>query len=177
MVQNYFEIIVQKMVDLGFYSYAFPAILTLAIVWALLTKSKVLGEKQWVVGTISIIAAALVLGFPVITGQNLSQQISVFFTQSMVVLLVLVVGLMIAGLVHPKLFDFLGKWFEEQSFIWIVGIGVVALFIISGLVQVLWTVVRIPLKAGEVPGASGDVMLLAAALMVFIVLIIIASNR
>lgn len=174
MAQNYFEIIIQKMIDLGFYGYFFPFVITLAIAFALLQKSKILGENAKVNGVVAGVLAFLVFGFPVITGTSLAEPISIFFTQTIVIALVFVMVIVIASIFHPKIFDFLSEEFTAASLNSIIVI-VIGLLIVSSLITVFWSATKTPEKPGEIRSSS-DIRILIVILIAFIAFLVIASQ-
>lgn len=174
MAQNYFEIIVQKMIELGFYGYFFPWLITFAIAFALFQKSKILGENVKVNGVVALALAFLVFGFPVITGTSLAEPISIFFTQTVVVAMVFVMVIVIASIFHPKIFDYLTEKFSAGALNSIIAI-VIGLLVVSSLVTVFWSATKTPEKPGEIR-ASSDIRILIVILIAFIAFLVIASQ-
>jgi len=121
--------------------------ITSAIFYGILRKSQIFGPSDKNVAlnaVISLSAAFMVWAFPVINGVDIQSQLSTFFMQGTVVMLILMVGLMVAGMVFPP--DMPTKLWEklqQTSFpiaIFLVGIAVgIIVFITSGLVSLFLT--------------------------------------
>src|SRR5437867_7967016 len=110
-----FEIVAQKMVELGFFNFIFPFIITSAIFYALLRRAQVVGESPTVNAVVSISIAFLIFGFPVIAGINLTTPLSTFFTQATIWLLILFVGAMLASIFYPNFSEMLIKQFTHRT--------------------------------------------------------------
>ena len=63
-----FDIVVSKLVELGFYDFFFPFLILTVITFALLRKSRILGEGVAINAVISLAIGMMILGFPVIVG-------------------------------------------------------------------------------------------------------------
>jgi hypothetical protein len=99
-----FTAVIQKLQDIGAFNFLFPYILTAAIFYGLLRKSRVFGppdENVAVNGIVSIVAALMVLAYPILSGVPIGGLFSPFFTQALVVTLVFMVALMIMGMFLP----------------------------------------------------------------------------
>jgi hypothetical protein len=57
-----FEAVAKKMVDLGFYSYIFPFIITSAIFYALIKRSKLFGESVTASAAVALSAEVIMNG-------------------------------------------------------------------------------------------------------------------
>ena len=165
-----------RFLDLGF-GNVFVFALAAAIIWALLKKSKILGESESVNGTIAVVAAFLMaFVYPVLTGLSLTTNLSLFFTQTLSVFLFFVVGFLAASLFYPDLGKFLTEEFKHRSSLWVmIAIGIV-LFISSGMVTTLFSLGNLP----KVPGSRAVetppvITIIGSGLILLIVIIIIAS--
>ncbi|MBS3054717.1 MAG: hypothetical protein J4431_04225 [Candidatus Aenigmarchaeota archaeon] len=58
-----FELFVRNLDQLGFFGFLLPWILTFAVLYALLLKTKALGDDQKIIGVVSMVAAFFVIGF------------------------------------------------------------------------------------------------------------------
>ena len=177
MAENIFAPIISKLVDVGFYDFLL-FVFSLAIFYALLKKSKILGESSMVNGLIAFVGAFLVFGYPVLIGISLTLPLTTFFTQAVVWILLIFVGLMLSSLFYPDLPKMLAEQFTKRTTIYeMIAIGV-SLLITSTLISVLWQSVGLG-KSAEGPGApapSQDVTLIAAGVIIFIVLILIGAT-
>jgi hypothetical protein len=176
--QTPFEAVVQKLVSLGFYDFFFPFLITSAILFALLRKSKVLGESNVMNGVVAISVGMLIFGFPVLTGVTYGTELSVFFVQVTIFVLILVGAVIMASVFYPDIMKVAFEQFKSRSFLYYmlaIGIGI---FVISGLVGTFINIGN-PAITGEepeVPGPPNDIVIIIAALIIFMILIIIAAS-
>jgi hypothetical protein len=171
---NPFEIIINKMISLGFYDFLFPFIIASAIFYALLKKSKIFGESIVINAVISLSIALLIFGFPVIAGLSLASALSAFFTQATVWILILSIGFLLASLFYPDLAKMLLETFKRRTTLFMLLALGIALFVTSGLLSV-FTAPLTP-KPGAPPGPPYDVILISTALIIFVILIAIAAS-
>lgn len=172
---NIFQPVVEKLIDLGFYEFFFPWLITAAIFFGLLKKSKVLGEGVVLNGVVALSIAFLIFGFPVISGFSLALPISSFFTQATAIILFIFMGLLLASMFVPDLRDFLGKAFTRRTILWeMLALGL-TLFITSTLISVFWFQAGKPTQPGAPPAPPTDIITIATGVIIFVVLLIIAS--
>jgi LPXTG-motif cell wall-anchored protein len=135
---NPFQLIAQRMVELGAINFFIPWIITTTIFWALLTKSKMF-ESSLVNAILSISVAFLVWGYlvsPIAIG--LGKSLSIFITQGLVLIIVFMVALLGASMFYPKFGETLTTAFKSKTMIWIfIAIFFGGLFFTSGLYRVL----------------------------------------
>ncbi len=175
-----FEIVILKLQSLGAFQFLFPFMLTAAIFYGLIRKSRLFGkaEENVAVNTIvSLVAAFMVWASPVILGINIEKSLSAFFLQAISMMMVIVVGLLITGMFLPEdLAASLGqKLFDKK------GSGIVVIFgvliaagvlISSGLVNLIIPGgILLPSLGG--PGGQG---LSEETILTLIVLIILAVS-
>lgn len=172
-----FQPFIQKLIQLGFYNFFFPWLITTALMYGLLKKSKVLGESNFYNGVVALTIAFLVIGFPQMFGNPsfFALPLSAFFTQATVIILFLGFGFLIASLFYPNLTSWLPTVFKHRSTLAIMIALALALFITSGLVQVLWSGFG-PTGGGQKGGTPIDVIIIAAGVIIFVILLIIASS-
>ncbi len=126
-----FTIVIKKLQEMGAFNFLFPFMLTTAIFYGLLRKSKLFsvtkkeyrrdkGGKQMTeeveVGSsvnaiIALVAGFMVWAYPILAGINIEQQLSMFFMQGTIVTLVLIVVLMFTSMFLPSN---LPKQLQEQ---------------------------------------------------------------
>ncbi|MEM5776885.1 MAG: hypothetical protein QXJ06_00360 [Candidatus Aenigmatarchaeota archaeon] len=175
-----FRNVVLKLNELGAFNFLFPFMLTSAVFYGLLRKSKLFGSDSdrnvALNGVIALSAAFMVWAFPVINGVDIQAQLSTFFMQGMVVMLILMVGLMVTGMILPenlpeKLWEQI-KGKSTPTTLLIVGIIVgIIVFLTSGLVSLFLT----PEMIATLPV---DIILTLGLIFVMIVpLIWIASSK
>jgi drug/metabolite transporter (DMT)-like permease len=101
------EMVLINLNKMGFFSFL-PFLLTSAIFYGLLRRSKLFGEpeKNVVVNAIvALVAAFMVWAYPIITGTSIEeyqQFFSTFFLKGTVATLTVVIGLIIAGMFFPE---------------------------------------------------------------------------
>jgi len=173
---NYFEVVAELMSKFGFYQYLFPFLIIAAVVFALLKKSKILGESVVVNGLVALCVSFIaVFGISISTGLNLASYWSAFFMQVSVFLIVFFVGLLLASLFYPNINEWLPKVFTSRSMMMIMVVIAIVIFISSGLIGVLTSGITGPPKPGT-PTASRDVTILVVGIFLFVVFIIIAGS-
>lgn len=99
-----FTAVIEKLQQIGAFNFLFPYILTSAIFYGLLRKSQIFGkpdENVAVNGIVAIVAALMVLAYPILSGVPIGGLFSPFFTQALVVTLVFMVALMVMGMFLP----------------------------------------------------------------------------
>ena len=133
---------VLKLRELGFFQFVFPFMLTSAIFYGLLRKSKIFGEPEKNVAVnavVALVAAFMVWSYPVITGVNIESQLATFFMQGMSATLTMLVGLLITSMFLgedvAKQLDKLGGKFTGGVLILGILVGASIIFS-SGLVNV-----------------------------------------
>ena len=175
---NPFEIVVQKMVELGFYDYLFPFIISAAIFYALLRRSRILGESVVTNSFVALSLSFMILGFPILVGFSFATPLATFFTQATAWILIFVVGMILASVFYPDLTKVLSEQFTKRTTVYeMLAVGV-ALFVTSGMVQI-FTLGANPAATGKTPAtpsAPTDIILIVSALIIFVVLILIASS-
>lgn len=161
-----FTIVIKKLQELGAFNFLFPFMLTTAIFYGLLRRSKIfmMTKKEYVtidretkekkeydveVGSavnavVAVIAGFMVWAYPILTGVNVERHLSVFFMQGAIVTLIFVIALMILGMfMKPDLSEQLheilfkdGKLGLSAILIISIGIGVLV-FVTSGLMGLI----------------------------------------
>jgi len=175
-----FRNLILKLNEIGAFNFLFPFILTSAVFYGLLRKSKLFGSDSdrnvALNGVIALTAAFMVWAFPVLNGVDIQTQLSTFFMQGLVVMLILMVGLMTVGMIFPE--NLSEKIWEQikgkstATILLIAGIAVgVIVFLTSGLVSLFLT----PEMISTLPT---DIFLTIGLLLVMIIpLVWIASSR
>lgn len=171
MAEDIFRNAIFKLQEIGAFNFLFPYLLTTAIFYGLLRKSKIFGEPDRNVAVnavIALVSAFMVWAFPILRGVDVETQLSTFFMQGMVVILVLMVGLMLVGMVLPedlpnKLWE---KWKDKSGMptvilILSIVIGVV-IFVTSGLIGIFLT----PDVLATIPS---DVLLVLGVIIVLVI--------
>jgi hypothetical protein len=169
---NPFQIIVDRLVDLGVFSFFLPWLITTAILWGLLKRSKIFDPT---VNAILAIASSFFLWGYLATSfaTEIGTPLAVFITQGFVLILVFVFSLVGASMFYPKFAETLTESFKTGSMIWVfIGLFVGVLFFTSGLYRVLFW--------GPQPtGVQADVqaMIIMLAALIAGILILVAVQR
>ncbi len=172
---NVFDALVKQLISLGFYDFLFPFIITAAIFYGLLRKSKILSDSPLINGVIALSIAFMVFGFPTISGISLSTPLSTFFTQATVWVLIFLIGFILASFFYPELSKMLLEQFTRRSTLMImISIGI-TLFVVSGLLSAIFIPPSKPPAPGTPASTPTDVIIITAGVIIFIVLIIIAA--
>ena len=173
-----FEMIVKKMIELGFYDFLFPFLITSAIFYALLKKSKIISESQVVNATLALSISFLIFGFPILANISLATPFSAFFVQTTVFILLFMVGMLIASMFYPDLGKFLTEYFIERKSrtIWVLIALGIAIFVMSGMIGVITGPLITPPKPGMPPGPPADIVVVAGALIIFTIVLLIAAS-
>ncbi len=170
---NIFQIAVERLVEVGFYNFLLPFILFTTLLYAVLTKTKILGESPVIIGVIAVSGGLLVFGLPVIVGINIAGPLTAFLAQGAIFILVLVVAFLIGSFFYPNIMEKLTEIFQPPGpftwFLWVViaaAAGVGLFSILGGSLGKLFATFKIP----------GDLGALAGVLVVVLIIFIIMAN-
>jgi hypothetical protein len=128
------EIVLINLNRMGFFAFL-PFLLTSAIFYGLLRRSKLFGEpeKNVVVNAVvALVAAFMVWAYPIITGTSIEeyqQFFSTFFFKGTIAALTVAIGLIIAGMFFPQT---IGTSLEK-SLQGKLGVGIVILGLLIGV--------------------------------------------
>ncbi|MFH8080274.1 MAG: hypothetical protein QXO84_00105 [Candidatus Aenigmatarchaeota archaeon] len=169
-----FKNVILKLAEIGAFNFLFPFILTSAIFYGLLRKSKIFGEDSdrnvAVHAVISLSAAFMVWAFPILRGIDVQTQLSTFFIQGLVVMLIIMVGLMTVGMILPenlpqKIWEKINKSSTATVLIFAgLAVGFIV-FLTSGLVSLFIT----PDMISTIPS---DVLMMIGVILVMIIPIV-----
>jgi len=164
-----FTDVIQKLGEIGAFTFLFPYMLTTAIFYGLLRKSQVFGkpeENAAVNAVVAMIAGFMVWAYPIIAGVNLETQLAYFFTQGVIVMLVFIFALLIAGMfLPPDLPKHLSEGLlKGNKQLGIILVGLLFAFIIV-ITSGLWSAVFGP----EVINISYDIFITIVVIIILIV--------
>lgn len=172
-----FETVILRMRETGMFQFLLPFMLSSAIFYGLLRKSKIFGEPREVVSVnavVALIASFMVWASPILLGIDIEMHLASFFVQGVSATLVILVGLLIVSMFFPPdLAAQLGKALNTQKTVGgllIFGILVAtAVLVSSGMINIF-----LP-KWLPAAGISEDIMMSVAvvALLLGTVLIIV----
>ena len=169
---NIFEIAVQQLVDVGFYNFLLPFILFTTVMYAVLRKTSILGDSVIINAIISVGAGLIVFGVPVILGSSITQSLTAFMTQSVIIILVIAMGFIVSSFFYPNLQAKLPEIFKEGGpatwLIWTVVAFAAAfgLFTFSGKAIKGW------ISSAKVPG---ELVGLTFVLVIGLIILLIIS--
>ena len=170
---NPFYIVSQKLAELGIFSFFLPWIITAAVFWGLLKRSKIF-ESELVNAILSISISFLIWGYLVLPiATQIWSYLATFIMQGLVVIIVFLVALLGASLFYPKFGEFLAESFKNRTMIWVfLAIFFGGLFFTSGLYQVL-------IPRGGPSGTSYDVssMIIMLVILMIGILIVVAIQK
>jgi hypothetical protein len=167
-----FTPVIQRLIDLGFFKFMLPYILTSAVFYGLLRKSQIFGksdENVAVNAVVALIASMMVWASPIILGIDIQTQLAAFFTQGIVVTLVFMIALLIVGMFLPpdltkQLSDNLFKGNKMGA---VLAIGIIFAFIIFAT-SGLWKVLLGP----EIFQQASDITVAVIVIILFVIPII-----
>ena len=164
-----FTAVIQRLRDIGAFTFLFPYMLTTAIFYGLLRKSQVFGkpeENAAVNAVVAMIAGFMVWAYPIIAGVNIETQLAYFFTQGVIVMLVFIFTLLIVGMfLPPDLPKHLSEGIlkgNKQAAIILVGLAFAFLIVIT---SGLWSAVFGP----EMISISNDIFITIVVIIILIV--------
>jgi glucan phosphoethanolaminetransferase (alkaline phosphatase superfamily) len=169
-----FEPVIRKFMDLGIFNVFLFAI-AFAIFYAVLRRSKVMGDSIQINAVVAFVCAFLIFSFQYVMGINLTLPLTQFFTQGLIYILMIFFGFIVASMFYPNMTDMLMDQFKKRSTLYVMIALGVSLLVTSGLIQVFWASATKPPTSGS-PQPSRDVIIIAAGVIVFIVIIIIAAQ-
>lgn len=170
-MENIIEIFVQKMLEAGVYDLAI-FVLALAIFYALLDKFKFLGGSKTVNAVIAFCVAFLILGYPVLVGFSLTLPFSIFFSQTLLWIMLFFIGLLIASMFYPDLPSFLSEHFmDSRTMLW-VGITLTIIsIVVSGMIGIFY---ERPATEGMIQ-VPPDLSVMATGIIIFLAVLLIGS--
>lgn len=175
-----FVIVIERLRDIGAFQFLFPFMLSSAIFYGLLRKTKLFGEPEKNIAinaVVSLIAAFMVWAAPILLGINIEVALSKFFVQGFVATLVPLVGLLIVGMFMPEgLTTKLSEAFKGKA---LMGLVIVSVLIIAG-VAVSSGLVGVLFPSTSSTGISSDWLItlgMISALVIILAIIIFAGGK
>jgi len=164
---NPFQLITERLAGLGIFSFFLPWIITAAIMWGLLKRSKMFDPS--INAILSIALSFFIWGYLAQTAFEIGAPLAAFITQGFVLILVFVFGLVGASMFYPKFSETLTEVFKSSSMIWIfLGLFFGVIFFTSGLYTVLFTS---PLGTGIQADVQAMIIMLAALVIGILILV------
>ena len=172
---NPFQLITERLVDLGIFSFFLPWVITAAVMWGLLKRSKMFDST--INAILSIAVSFFVWGYLANTAFQIGTPLAAFITQGFVFMLVFVFGLIGASMFYPDFSKTLTEVFKSSMMIWVfIGLFVGVLFFTSGLYEVL---IYGPMTANGNAGIKSDVqaMIVMMAALIIGILILVGVKK
>ncbi len=163
------------MLETGFFDIL-AFVFFLAIFYAILRKSKVLGESPVINGIAALALAFFLILYPFLTGFSIVQNLAIFVAQASVWILVVLVAMLLASFFYPNLPKFLAEAMKRRTTLWVMLAIGFTLVITSGFIGVIWAGILGGPGAPSGATPSADITILAAGLIIFVVLLIVAAS-
>ncbi|MBI2579375.1 MAG: hypothetical protein HYW27_00555 [Candidatus Aenigmarchaeota archaeon] len=119
-----FEILISNMHQLGVFGFLLPWIFTFTVLFAILLKTKALGEDQRIIGVISLVVAFFTIAFG---GPAMAK----FFTTFFGILALVIAGFLGIILMASLAGADIGKTLNKNSVIALLGGIIIVIFVIS----------------------------------------------
>jgi len=140
-MSNPFKLAGEWLSELGFFDFVIPMLITAAVVYALLRKAKVFGEGAVAIhAVIALSCSFLIWGFAAsLPTTRLGLPLSKFITQTFLIVLIFLFGLVGASIAYPDFGKALEHSFGKSStMIWVFIAGAIIIFFFtSGLGDIL----------------------------------------
>jgi uncharacterized membrane protein YjfL (UPF0719 family) len=166
---DFFTITIQWLESIGFFKFFLPYILTAAIFYGLLRKSKIFGEKRESIvinATISFSAALFVAASPILVGIDLSKPMSQILTFSLLVFLVVLVLIFVPLTIWQD--QFLRKISENR----LAAIGMIIFIIVVAVLLAIF--IFFPIFP-SIYFSEENITSLVALAIFFIILLVVVS--
>jgi hypothetical protein len=171
-MSDVFSVMISKLLGVGFFNLL-TFLLALVLIYALLKQRKVFGDNPIINGIVAFSIAFFIFAYPIIAGISLVVPITTFFSQAFVFILLFFIGFLIASFFYPDFSSALSKFFQSRNVLFAMIALSLALFVTSGLVEVIYSMTPGPQKK---PTAPPENVLLIAGLMIAVVVLLIAGS-
>jgi len=168
--QGALSTLTQNLQSMGFFEILLFLLFSV-IFFALLAKSKVLGQSAAVNGFVALAISFLIFIYPSFTGFSLVEPLSRFFTQISTVAILLVFALVLSSVFYPDMSKMMVEQFTKPGVLYILIILALVLLVTSRTLWTFWAGFKI-----APTGGSSDMIILIAALLIFIVIIYLAAS-
>ncbi len=157
-----FRPVAQKLIDLGILGFLLPWIITAAIFYGLLKKSK-LFDSILINAVLALAASFFLWGFLVGgTAIDIGAPLATFMAQGSILILIIIFGLIAASSFYPDLNKTLGETFKTRAAMFIMIAVFFLLFFTSGLYKVF-------IPEGSFTGPNADVYTLIVIIIALII--------
>ncbi|MCD6403367.1 MAG: hypothetical protein J7K98_03480 [Candidatus Aenigmarchaeota archaeon] len=168
-----FTLAIQRIADYGFFNFLVPWIIITAFLYALLKKGKILGESNFINGTVALAMSFFILYFPIASGvEDLGAIFSRFIMQMIIFLMIFIFGAIGASILYPDLSAMLKEQMTHRTFLYIFVLIALVAFVTSGMLNVY---IYGAMGIGKGSPAKKDIYTFAGAIIIMVVILIIAS--
>jgi len=173
---NPFELVARKLGELGVYDFLLPWLITSAIIWGLLQKSKLFGENAVVINSVlSLSVSFFVWGFIIFTGgTNVGSSLSIFFMNMIFVGVVFTFILVLGSMFFPDYTSKLKESLPTETLFWIIVVIGLVLAIVAGLINVGGTIYNLIRNISKISG--GDVGLVVVSIILLLLILLIVGG-
>jgi len=171
-----FQIVAERLGELGVYDFLLPWLITSALMWGLLKKSQIFGEDAIVINSVLSIAISFFLwGSLAIAGRtDVGVSLSKFFTQMVFLGIGFMVILVIGSLFFPDFPKKLTETIPVETMFWIIVVIGIILLVGSGLFNLGSLFYNFLHSFTKVPG--GDIGLVLIAVIILLLILMITSG-
>lgn len=171
---NYFASAASWLIESGVINFLVPFLLSFTFFFVLFERIK-LSTSKILNAVMSFSIALLIFIFPLVSGIDISIALSYFLAQAFSFIFVFVVGMLIASLFYPDFPQKLSYFFRTRSVLFgMIGL-VIALFVTSGLLTLIFQSYSAPTQKTYDREGFG-VAIIVALLLIFAVLLLISSR-
>lgn len=171
-----FETIATRLGETGFYEFFVPWIVSAAVLWGLLNKSKMFNSS--VNGIVSLSLSFMVWAY--LTGPSaigVGEYAAVFVMQAGIVLFIFLFGLIASSMFYPKFTEILAESFTTRHFVFIIIALLFVLFFTSGMYNIIGGP---PPEPGEEPTESEsdiNTMVIIIAVLIIFMGVLVSATR
>ncbi len=167
------SLFLSKLEELGFFKFIVPWLFFTSLFYALIKKSKLLGETKGI--DLPTIAISLSVSFaflyaPIATGLDVGPVFSRFLMQLSIFFLIFIFGVVGAAIMYPDLSKVLKEKMVSRNTLWIFVVITLLSFVTSGMLDLY---LKIP--GGKVTPQQQDIYTLITGLIIMIVVFVIAG--
>ena len=170
---NPFQRVAEKLGELGFYSFLLPWLVTSAVLWGLLSKSKLFGENAVAINSVlSISISFFIWGFLIFSGSDIGMALSRFFTQMTLVAIGFTLMLLVGSLFFPDFQQTLEDKIPSSVMFWIIIVIGMLLLVGGGLFNLGEMFYNFLHSFTKISGGGAGVLIIAVIFLVLILMFV-----
>ena len=168
---NPFQIVAERLGELGFYNFFLPWVITSAVIWGLLKKSEVFGKNAVVINSVLSIGISFFIWGSILIGggPDVGLSLSKFFTQMSLIAIGFAVMLVIGSIFFPDFPAKLKDSIPTEGLFWMIIVIGFIILIGAGVLNIGSMIYNLLSNILSVPG--GDVGILIVAVVVLVLLL------